>query len=374
MLIRLRLKHLIAFVGVIILSHAWLPFTKVSRRRLPSLLSEKRLCCSFVNKFHTTAVMMISKQQLGSFEVIETSMPRTERRVSLLDYTNTIRDNNNATSFSSSSSSSSSSKFIDFDTAWKYQRRILDKQIERLKRHDDSNDANPAENSSFLPFTIDSDDQSSSCTKRCHDTVIMLQHNPVYTLGTGSDDRFILPPLCSSNETSNKFMNTTRDTIPVPVIKMDRGGEVTYHGPGQITVYPILDLRSYRQDIHWYMRALEEAIMLAISKCDNSNSNSNLQPERQANVTGVWVNDFKIAAVGICCRKWITMHGLAVNVEESSLKHFEGIIPCGLVGKKVGCVNQFIKNPITVHDFSVLMREALEEVFQIELVNQELMQ
>tara|TARA_B110001450_G_C17481945_1_gene424593 strand:- start:576 stop:782 length:207 start_codon:yes stop_codon:yes gene_type:complete len=68
------------------------------------------------------------------------------------------------------------------------------------------------------------------------------------------------------------------------------------------------------------------------------------------------------------------MHGLAVNVEESSLKHFEGIIPCGLVGKKVGCVNQFIKNPITVHDFSVLMREALEEVFQIELVNQELMQ
>merc|ERR1719506_2917275 len=119
-------------------------------------------------------------------------MPRTERRVSFLDYTNTIRDNNNATSFSSSSSSSSSSKFIDFDTAWKYQRRILDKQIERLKRHDDSNDANPAENSSFLPFTIDSDDQSSSCTKRCHDTVIMLQHNPVYTLGTGSDDRFIL--------------------------------------------------------------------------------------------------------------------------------------------------------------------------------------
>ena len=103
---------------------------------------------------------------------------------------------------------------------------------------------------------------------------------------------------------------------------MDRGGEVIYDGPGQITVYPVFDSRSYRQDIHWYIRALEEAIIFAISKCggnnndkdkdnDNDNDNDNyLQAERQDGVTGVWIDNHKVAAVGIKCRRWITIYGL----------------------------------------------------------------
>ena len=95
---------------------------------------------------------------------------------------------------------------------------------------------------------------------------------------------------------------------------MDRGGEVIYDGPGQITVYPVFDSRSYRQDIHWYIRALEEAIIFAISKCggnNNDNDNDNyLRAERQDGVTGVWIDNHKVAAVGIKCRRWIAMHGL----------------------------------------------------------------
>ena len=139
---------------------------------------------------------------------------------------------------------------------------------------------------------------------------------------------------------------------------------MTYHGPGQITVYPIFDLRSYKQDIHWYMRALEEAVLLALSKCG-----LNKPAERQDDITGIWVDNKKVAAVGIKCRKWISMHGVAINVEKSSLTNFDGIVPCGLEGREVGCVNDFLDDdPITVADFAIYMKEALEEVFRIQLV------
>lgn len=283
---------------------------------------------------------MISEQQLGIFEELETETSPKERKVALLDYT------------------TDASSFIGFDIAWDYQRQILNDQIERLA-------CKKEENYSFLP-TVDNehDSENSKNIDRRGDTVIMLQHHPVYTLGTGSDEKFVKS---SSLSTS------------VPVIRMDRGGEVTYHGPGQITVYPVLDLRSYRQDIHWYMRALEEAIILAISRCGgNKDGVAALCAERQDGVTGVWIDNHKVAAVGIKCRRWITQHGLAVNVEESSLSNFQGIVPCGLEGRKVGCLNQFLieqgKEPTTVRAFAILMKEALEEIFQIELVDQPLLQ
>lgn len=256
---------------------------------------------------------MISKQQLGSFEALDISTITDEpwnRRALLLDYTQDPDCR------------------IDFETAWDCQKEIMQQHVERI------------DDGSYNSF-LGSD---GGC-----DTVIMLQHEPVYTLGTGSDEKFVLG---LSEE--------------VPVIRMDRGGEVTYHGPGQLTVYPVLDLRSYRQDIHWYMRALEEAIILALSRCGMSH-----MPERQEDVTGVWVDNHKVAAVGIKCRKWVTMHGLAVNVEEESLSNFGGIVPCGLEGRKVGCINQFIENPITVQQFAVIMKQALEEIFQVELVDGE---
>ena len=112
------------------------------------------------------------------------------------------------------------------------------------------------------------------------------------------------------------------------------------------------------------MRALEESILLALRKVGIQNA------ERQDDTTGIWVNNHKVAALGVKCRKWITMHGLAVNIEASSLTNFEGIVPCGLEGRKVGCVNQFLEGDqrlLTVAEFAPCMKEALEEVFQIKL-------
>ena len=90
---------------------------------------------------------------------------------------------------------------------------------------------------------------------------------------------------------------------------------------------------------------------------------------RNDDTTGVWVNDYKVAAIGVKCRKWITMHGMAINVDESSLPNFQGIIPCGLEGRKVGCINQFVRHPsISLPDLCLHVRAALEEVFQIQLI------
>lgn len=176
------------------------------------------------------------------------------------------------------------------------------------------------------------------------DTILMLEHSPVYTLGTASDVQFL------------------HDTInpAVPIHRISRGGEVTYHGPGQLTIYPVLDLRSYRQDIHWYMRALEEAIILALADLG-------IQANRDEETTGVWVDNHKVAAVGIHARRWITQHGLALNVEEKSLDGFADIVPCGLEDRKVGCVNQFLQRPISVPKMAQILQASLEEVFRIQL-------
>jgi len=369
-MITIPLTHSLLLVCGIVVSNAWLAPSKicgnslfVSRRQRrqtrPCLSKSKSKSQSksqskspvYSSSFRTTT-LMISEQQLGTFEVIEMTESPSERKVALLDYTKDT---------ASSSSSLSSSSLIDFDTAWDYQKQILNEQLERLatissdSKHGNNDDDN--ENiSSFLP-TMDDDDDDDDLDKIKNighrDTIIMLQHHPVYTLGTGSDDKFVKSLSSSSNNNDDDDGKSDNYIPSVPVIRMDRGGEVTYHGPGQITVYPILDLRSYRQDIHWYMRALEEAIILAISKCgggnnsNNNNGNNNdnsLRAERQDGVTGVWIDNHKVAAVGIKCRRWITMHGLAVNVEQSSLSNFQGIVPCGLEGRKVGCINQSISH------------------------------
>jgi lipoyl(octanoyl) transferase len=110
------------------------------------------------------------------------------------------------------------------------------------------------------------------------------------------------------------------------------------------------------------MRALEEAIITALSKCGLDRAG------RLDDITGVWVDNCKVAAVGIKCRKWITMHGLSVNIEHSSLDYLSNIVPCGLVGREVGCLNQFLEEPVSVSEFAEIMKDALEEVLQIQLI------
>ena len=295
----------------------------------------------------------LAPQQLGAFETLSDDVradrDREERGVVLINYAGKLQPPD---------------PDIPFELAWDWQKCRLERHLNRLKAIEQQIDPTESCDAStigpFIPTSIplDSGDgrnlDNTLYPNLGLDTVYMLQHSPVYTLGTGSDERFVL----ALNSAENK----------VPVIRMDRGGEVTYHGPGQLTVYPILDLRNYRQDIHWYMRALEEAILVAISKVRGLGPH---YAERQDDTTGIWIDNFKVAAVGIKCKRWITMHGIAVNVESCSLKNFEGIVPCGLEGRKVGCLNQFIPDnepKLTVAEFAKYMAEALEEVFCINLV------
>jgi lipoyl(octanoyl) transferase len=269
-------------------------------------------CCALVRdcrptrpQYCSTTILQIAPQQLGEFESLNFA-DRSKRKVVLLDFV--------------------SENPVPFREAWDMQKSILNAHMDRIN--------SGAKSPQFA------DERGANGT----DTVILLQHQAVYTLGTASDENFIL----SSDDT-------------VPVIRMDRGGEVTYHGPGQLTIYPILDLRGYKQDIHWYIRALEEATIRALA-CFG------LQAKRQDGITGVWVDDFKVAAVGIKCRKWVTMHGLAINVDASSLRHFGGIVACGLENRRVGCVNQFLSEGVVVKDVADAIVVALEEVLQIELI------
>jgi lipoyl(octanoyl) transferase len=175
------------------------------------------------------------------------------------------------------------------------------------------------------------------------DVLLLLEHPPVYTLGTGSDIKFI------------KF---NLDKTDKEVYRIERGGEVTHHCPGQLVGYPILNLRYYQQDLHWYLRQLEEVILQTIAIYG-------LSGERIAGLTGVWVEGYKIAAIGIKVSRWITYHGFAVNVCPD-LSGFAEIIPCGIANKPVGSLQQFLPN-ISLMQVQRDLSRVFASVFGVEL-------
>ncbi|MFN3927145.1 MAG: lipoyl(octanoyl) transferase LipB [Pseudanabaenaceae cyanobacterium] len=139
------------------------------------------------------------------------------------------------------------------------------------------------------------------------DVLILLEHPPVYTLGQGSSLQFLkFDPACP----------------PYPLYRTERGGEVTYHGIGQLVGYPILNLRHYQLDLHWYLRQLE-ALMI------DTLAHYGIAGQRKSGLTGVWVGDRKIAQIGIKVSRWVTMHGFALNVN-MDMQGFSKIVPCGL--------------------------------------------
>ncbi|MDB9389145.1 lipoyl(octanoyl) transferase LipB [Microcystis aeruginosa] len=175
------------------------------------------------------------------------------------------------------------------------------------------------------------------------DVLLLLEHPPVYTLGTGSDIKFI------------KF---NLDKTDKEVYRIERGGEVTHHCPGQLVGYPILNLRYYQQDLHWYLRQLEEVILQTIAIYG-------LLGERIAGLTGVWVEGYKIAAIGIKVSRWITYHGFAINVCPD-LSGFAEIIPCGIANKPVGSLQQFLPN-ISLMQVQQDLSRVFASVFGVEL-------
>lgn len=175
------------------------------------------------------------------------------------------------------------------------------------------------------------------------DTLILLEHPPVYTLGQGA---------------SLNFLKFNPDHTDLPLYRIERGGEVTYHCPGQLVGYPIFNLKHHQTDLHWYLRQLEEVIIRTLAVYE-------LQAERIPGLTGVWLDNQKVAAIGIKVSRWITMHGFSVNVNPD-LSGFEQIVPCGIHNRSVGTLEQFVPN-ISMVAVQTTVIEQFEQVFHLNL-------
>ena len=200
---------------------------------------------------------------------------------------------------------------VPYETAWAWQRSLVDD-----RRQDPNLD----------------------------DVLLLLEHPPTYTLGQGA---------------SAEFLKFDLSQTEWEVHRIERGGEVTYHCPGQLVGYPILNLTYYQKDLHWYLRQLEEVLIRVLANYD-------VLGERLPGLTGVWVADRKVAAIGIKVSRWITMHGFALNICPN-LSGFDRIVPCGIPDKSVGSLEQFV--PGVQFD---LVREqvaiAFADVFRVRFV------
>ncbi len=154
------------------------------------------------------------------------------------------------------------------------------------------------------------------------DIVLFLEHNHVYTLGKNADSNYILD----------------RYQDEIDIIQTDRGGQVTYHGPGQLIGYPIINLNKYRKSVSWYMRTLEKIIIKTLEKYA-------IDATTKENLTGVWVNDEKICAMGVRLSKWVTMHGFALNLNPD-MKYYDGMIPCGIQEYGITSLFEFLNKEI----------------------------
>ena len=168
------------------------------------------------------------------------------------------------------------------------------------------------------------------------DTLILVEHDPVYTLGKNSNENHLL---------------RSRDTN-IPVYQIERGGDVTFHGPGQLVGYPILDLHDHRLSVSWYIRTLEAVLIETLGQFF-------IEARRRAGLTGVWVGEEKIAALGVRLSRWVSMHGFALNVN-TDINFFDGIIPCGIFEYDVTSMTRVLGKEVSM----VEVEETLITIFR----------
>ncbi len=205
------------------------------------------------------------------------------------------------------------------------------------------------DNQGLVPYLVAWEQQQALVGERIKDptlddVLLLLEHPSVYTLGQGA---------------SLEFLKFNPKEVSAELYRVERGGEVTYHCPGQLVGYPILNLRHYRQDLHWYLRQLEEVLIQVLGVYG-------LKGDRITGMTGVWLEGRKVAAIGIKVSRWITMHGFALNVCPE-LSGFERIVPCGIADKPVGSLDQFLPG-IRVEDVRQLVAAKFATVFGVELL------
>lgn len=223
-----------------------------------------------------------------------------------------------------------------YQEIWDYQEKLLKENTDRkaLLR---SADTAAAED---LPTTVH--------------RLLFVEHEPVYTLGKNGKESHVL---ISAEERQQK---------QIEYFHINRGGDITFHGPGQLVGYPILDLEKLKPDLGWYLRCLEEVIILTMAEYG-------LKGERSPGETGVWLEpdhtgrERKICAMGIKCSRWITMHGFAFNVN-TDLGYFSHIVPCGIENKQVTSLRKELGHEIPINQVKEKVKKNFEKIFNIHLI------
>ena len=220
---------------------------------------------------------------------------------------------------------------MDYKEAWDFQQKLFDEIVEIKKKN-----------------------RKDSTNKKTPNYFILVEHPHVYTLG-------------KSGNMSNLLIDETElKNNDASFYKINRGGDITYHGPGQIVGYPILDLENFFTDIHKYLRFLEEVIILTLK-------NYEIKGERNQGKTGVWIDTKtpfprKICAMGVRASRWVTMHGFALNANVD-LNYFNNIIPCGLVNNIVTSIsNEKKRKTVDILKIKELLKKNFLEVFQAEFI------
>ena len=230
---------------------------------------------------------------------------------------------------------------MDYQAAWDYQEELLRENVRRKSevRSQKSDRLVKGEEISHLPLAT------------TH-YLFFVEHPPVYTLGKSGNKENVLLGEEELKERNIRFFHT------------NRGGDITFHGAGQVVGYPILDLEKFETDIGKYLRRLEEVIILTLAEYG-------ITGDRSAGETGVWIQpglpgrERKICAIGVRCSRWITMHGFAFNVN-TDLSYFDHIIPCG-INKQVTSLEMELGRKINMEEVKEKLRRNFEEVFNAEL-------
>lgn len=188
--------------------------------------------------------------------------------------------------------------------------------------------------------------------KAIEDTLLLLEHFPIITVGRSGDNENIIAP--------HDFLKENK----VKVQYVNRGGDVTYHGPGQIVGYPIIDLVNHGKDLKLYVSMLEDVIIKLLKEEFNINAY-----RRDMKYTGVWVDDNKITAIGVFIKRWVTMHGFAFNVN-TNLDHFKWIIPCGIQDKGVTSLKNLLSEELDLNIVIDLVVKYFCDVFGYDDINE----
>ena len=221
---------------------------------------------------------------------------------------------------------------IDYKEAWDYQEKLFNEILDVKKNNRKENRQDPT--LSYLLF---------------------CEHPHVYTLGKSGDENNLL--------VNEDYLMSRGATF----YKINRGGDITYHGPGQIVGYPILDLDNFFTDIHKYLRFLEEAVILTLA-------DYGIESTRSDGETGVWLDlggekARKICALGVRSSRWVTMHGFAFNVN-CDLSYFGNIIPCGIVDKTVTSMQKELSKEVDIQEVQYKLKGHLKKLFDFQFVNE----